>query len=353
MAVILGSQGSAEAIQRVPFSSEAELQRLLADNPSLLQDEAESPLAFVKSEVNLGSSGYLDLLLINKDGLPVAVEVKLQRNAESRREVVAQAIDYITSLTHMTVDELDEATNEQLSQAIRSFDENDAEFERRWRAVGANLRASLARMIVAVDATNSGLERMLRFLAEKSELDVQLVVVEQYRSASDLRVFVGRQTFTQGSVSSSRPASTDNSRLLETVSKYNETASSDLKAVGVSPVYRQIRPQNWPQGCRTHYEFYQTQSYLGAELHIESDLAKPTASILSAFGGKTIASGNKTLTWDSAWSNGRGRLAARFSHDDDPAIIADAMRELIDLTFVPMTSKLAELAQQGLNAAAS
>jgi predicted HNH restriction endonuclease len=46
----------------------------------------------------LGSSGFLDLLLINSDGLPIAVEVKLQKNSESRREVVAQAIDYITAL---------------------------------------------------------------------------------------------------------------------------------------------------------------------------------------------------------------------------------------------------------------
>jgi hypothetical protein len=83
----------------------------------LLQNEAEAPLAFVQSEIRLGSSGNLDILLINSDGLPVAVEVKLQKNAEARREVVAQAIDYITALTDKTVDELDEETNSHLSQA--------------------------------------------------------------------------------------------------------------------------------------------------------------------------------------------------------------------------------------------
>jgi hypothetical protein len=65
---------------------------------------------------------------------------------------------------------------------------------------------------------------MLRFLAEKSELDVQLVVVEQYKGAGDLRVFVGRQTFTQASVSDAPSRNVDNSRLLEAVTKYNETA---------------------------------------------------------------------------------------------------------------------------------
>ena len=58
MAVILKNQRRAEAIQRVSFNNEAELQKLLADNPSLLQNEAEPSLALVKREVNLGSSGY-------------------------------------------------------------------------------------------------------------------------------------------------------------------------------------------------------------------------------------------------------------------------------------------------------
>jgi hypothetical protein len=352
MAVILQSQGAADAIQRVSFTNEAELQRLLADNPSLLQNEAEPSLAFVKSEINLGSSGFLDLLLINSDGLPIAVEVKLQKNAESRREVVAQAIDYITALTDKTVDELDEETGSQLSQAIRSFDESDVEFERRWRAIGANLRAGLARLIVAVDGSNPGLERMLRFLAEKSELDVQLVVVEQYKGASDLRVFVSRQTFTQASVSDAPSKTVDNSRLLEAVNKYNETAPADLKAVGVSQIYRQIRPPSWPAGCKTHYEFYQTQSYIGVELHIESDFAAPLSTLLSALSGKLISAGNRTLIWDSAWNSGRGRLTARFSHEDDPSIVARAMKELIELTFTPVSAKLSELTQQKLQAAA-
>jgi hypothetical protein len=353
MAVILKNQGGAEAIQRVSFNNEAELQKLLADNPSLLQNEAEPSLALVKREVNLGSSGYLDLLLINSDGLPIAVEVKLQKNAESRREVVAQAIDYITALTDKTIDELAEETGAQLSQAIRSFDESDVEFERRWKAIGANLRAGLARLIVAVDGANPGLERMLRFLAEKSELDVQLVVVEQYKGAGDLSVFVGRQTFTQASVSDAPSRTVDNSRLLEAVTKYNETAPADLTAVGISQNYRQIRPPGWPQGCRTHYEFYQTTSYIGVELHIESDFASPLSALLSPLAGKAIGSGQKALIWDSAWNSGRGRLAGRFPHETDPAIISSAMKELIELTFTAASRKLSELAQQRLRAAAS
>jgi hypothetical protein len=178
-------------------------------------------------------------------------------------------------------------------------------------------------------------------------------VIEQYKGAADQRVFVGRQTFTQASVSDSPPTTVDNSRLLDAVRRYNETAPGDLKAVGSSQTYRQIRPPNWPQGCRTHYEFYQTQSYIGVEIHIESDFARPLSALLSPLAGKVIESGNRTLIWDNTWSSGRGRLAARFPHEDNPALIAGAMKELIELTFAPATGKLSELTQQKLEAVAS
>jgi len=51
-------------------------------------------LAYVARQVTLYSAGILDILLVDADGTPVAVEVKLGRNGESRREVVGQVIDY-------------------------------------------------------------------------------------------------------------------------------------------------------------------------------------------------------------------------------------------------------------------
>ncbi len=86
-----------------------------------MKQGSEAPLALVKREVDLGDVGCLDLFLINSDGLPIAVEVKLQRNAQARREVVAQAIDYITGLTDKTADELDDETSGRVTEAIREF----------------------------------------------------------------------------------------------------------------------------------------------------------------------------------------------------------------------------------------
>jgi len=71
----------------VKYCSESVLQEILAENPSLLMDENDPEFALVSREVSLGNSGLLDILLIDTEGRPIAVEVKLGKNAEVRRQV--------------------------------------------------------------------------------------------------------------------------------------------------------------------------------------------------------------------------------------------------------------------------
>lgn len=344
MSIIIKSKNDTYPISSGSFVTEDELQKLLAGRTDLLKQESEPQVALVKRELSLGDAGSLDIFLINADGLPIAVEVKLQRNAQARREVVAQAIDYISALTNKTVDELDEETHGKVTEAIQEFaGDSDENFDRIWRALAANLRAGLARLIVAVDGPTPGLERILRFLAEKSELDVQLVIVERYMSPENFEVIVARPTFTQASVSRS-VLTRDNSDLLDAVNKYNEMADSQFKAVGAGANYRQIRPLSWPPNLRTHYEFYQTQPHLGVELHIESDQAKPIAKILQTLGGKVLDQTKKELIWDPAWSSGRGRLRVVFDRKEDPQFVATAMKELIGLTYPTVTPELKSIA---------
>lgn len=61
----------------------------------------------VDNQVSLSDAG-LDISCVDEDGLPVAVAIKLARNGD-RRRVVAQIVDYLSSLTTLTVDEVDSA----------------------------------------------------------------------------------------------------------------------------------------------------------------------------------------------------------------------------------------------------
>jgi hypothetical protein len=184
MPIRIKSTQGLEVVEQTSFAAETHLQEILAQAPDLLRQSGESPFALVTRELGLRDAGSLDILLVSSEGLPVAVEVKLEANGQSRRDVVAQAVDYLSALATYTNDELDAATKGQLSLALRSFEQDTSEqdFERRWAAVGANLRAGLARVLIAVDAAPQGLERIVRFLAESSDLDIQLVAIERYQT---------------------------------------------------------------------------------------------------------------------------------------------------------------------------
>jgi hypothetical protein len=54
-------------------------------------------------------AGPVDVLLITEHGVPVLVECKLSSNAESRREVVGQVLDYAKELQRWTYDDLQRA----------------------------------------------------------------------------------------------------------------------------------------------------------------------------------------------------------------------------------------------------
>jgi len=119
------------------------LELLLSEFPDLLMDDEETDIKikFVDRQVML-EAGRLDLLFVDSEGVPIAVETKLERNVEARREVVAQVIDYLSSLTSLTVDELDQRVNGKLDSALHALTpgSDDSDFDLLWKSVGANLR---------------------------------------------------------------------------------------------------------------------------------------------------------------------------------------------------------------------
>ena len=84
------------ALDAPPYNEDW-LQNLIHNYPALVPaGEVESSfddIISVMRELPL-SSGYLDNLYITPDGYPVLVEVKLWKNQESRRKVVAQILEY-------------------------------------------------------------------------------------------------------------------------------------------------------------------------------------------------------------------------------------------------------------------
>lgn len=330
-------------VVEAPFVNEAELQRVLADTPSLLTRPAEDALSLVARELDLPDAGNLDLLFVDANGLPTAVEVKLARNRESRRQVIAQIIDYVSSLTLLTVDELDSRVDGALEAALRSFDveRDDKTFERRWQAAGANLRAGLARVALVLDDAPDDLARIVRFLADHSNFDLRLITVTKYSSGPMGSLYVPGFLVTRDLVGQSgtgpRPLLP---KLGAIVAAYDSGALPDLKTIGTASNYRQIRPPEWPIRARVHYEFIQAGGQIGVELHLENPLAASLAPQLATLAGSLPGSPNSTLIWDPKWSRGSGRLRVLFHEDAPPTEVAEAMTALIEFTRDRVTNAL-------------
>lgn len=107
---ILLSGDNSVALVRASSLQERWLQELIHRHPGCLPMDQIEPglgdLVPVCMELPL-PVGYVDNLLITSQGNLVIVEVKLWRNPESRRQVVAQALDYATALFELDYDQLE------------------------------------------------------------------------------------------------------------------------------------------------------------------------------------------------------------------------------------------------------
>lgn len=350
MPILIQGESGAQSVSPVEFSNELELELVLKEHPELLQDdndvdvESATRVAFVDSQLHLPEgAGILDLLFVTSDGLPVAVEVKLLRNAQARREVVAQAIDYLSALTSLTVDELDELVGGRLQQELQKLvpPSDDKGFDRLWRSVGTNLRAGRARLVVALDDAPSGLERIFRFLTDHASLDVQLVTVGQYPSKAG-KVFVSRTrvdfaSSAQASRNGGREAREPLAQLLAVFDEYNANAPEDVRAAGTARNYRMIHVGGWPK--YVGYIFTQRPTSLIVALYSGRNAPPSLAKVISGFHGKHIA--GQVLAWDPGLRD--GWLMAKFPLDTSPQAVADAMRDLVFLTRTAVDAELMRL----------
>ncbi|MFA7562074.1 MAG: hypothetical protein WCY70_01390 [Methanoculleus sp.] len=186
MPAIRISEGSELAQQPEPFRNEYELQEILAEHPVLLVDRDDSALVTIAREFPL-DSGFADIFLIDSNGLPVIVVVKLARNGESRREIVGQLCDHLSAMSSLAPDAVNMRTGGLLEETFQSMagvegSENpDERLILTKNSFASYLRAGQIRGIIVLDAAPDDLIREFSYLNEHSDLDLRLLVVERYR----------------------------------------------------------------------------------------------------------------------------------------------------------------------------
>ncbi len=198
-----GGDGGLEPLQEQPFSTEDELQALIAQHPELLDGEQIRPgnprrwilISREKGISQTPGSGVwwsLDHLIVDQDAVPTLVEVKRGSNSEIRRTIVGQMLEYAAHASQTwTADELRETfersaqtrgvdPDEELGRLLQLDGEPDADAF--WENVATNLAARRLRLLFVADEIPDPLERVVEFLnAQMPNIEVLAVEIKQFR----------------------------------------------------------------------------------------------------------------------------------------------------------------------------
>jgi hypothetical protein len=197
------------------YVKETHLQRLLVRYPDLLpgdQITRDDPrrwllvareMAVPGDEFEESGRWSLDHLFLDQDGIPTFVECKRASDTRSRREVVAQMLDYAANGTeYWGMDRLRQAATETAQAQGRDLDnevlnlidgEGELDVDTYWQTVEANLEAGRVRLLFVLDSPPKELRRLVEFLNEKmADVEVLAVEIKQYLSAGGQRAVVPR-----------------------------------------------------------------------------------------------------------------------------------------------------------------
>jgi hypothetical protein len=224
---VVSRDGNMAPLFATPFAQEADLQKLVAENPGLLAGDQLDPIEalqflLVKREAGIQtpdgreSRWSLDHLFIDQHGTPTLVEVKRGRNSQVRREVVGQVIEYAANCAKSwNAKKLRDWFNEthgsqakivELLQSTRKSIDTDAvqmdvtgqaidhsspestgasEVDAFWKSAEESLQASRIRLVFLADELPPQLIRMIEFLNERfAEIEVVGVELRQYSNGS-------------------------------------------------------------------------------------------------------------------------------------------------------------------------
>ncbi len=191
MSAIWGKDGEGwKTLAPKSFPDEQSLHDLIEEAPQLLPLSGDPTPIVVGREVQLGG-GFADLLAIEPTGRPVVIEIKLARNSEARRAVVAQVLTYAAYLRGLSVEALEtQVLARHLSargydSLAGAADANDQEggFDhvRFTESLQDNLTTGSFRLVIVLDAAPKELVRLAGYLESVADkLLIDLITVAAY-----------------------------------------------------------------------------------------------------------------------------------------------------------------------------
>jgi hypothetical protein len=176
------------------FPSEEKLHDLVEAAPNLLPLSGDATIIMLGREVALGP-GYADLVAVDTDGRLTVIEIKLRKNAEARRAVVAQVLTYAAYLKGLTTAALEDLLRPHLTQrdATSIVDlvrgsEYAGELDEAAFAEGVKgtLDTGGFRLVLVLDETPSELVQLVGYLESiSSGIALDLVTFSAYDAGNE------------------------------------------------------------------------------------------------------------------------------------------------------------------------
>lgn len=176
------------------FDSEEKLHDLVEGAPGLLPLSGNPSLVVLGREVAIGP-GFADLVAVEPDGRLVVIEIKLSKNSEARRAVVAQILTYAAYLKGQAVADLEATLRSNLLKAgaasvldlVRGSDQSaeieDGEFS---AGLADSLASGAFRLVLVLDDAPSELVQLVGYLESVSRgIVIDLITVSAYRAGGE------------------------------------------------------------------------------------------------------------------------------------------------------------------------
>lgn len=241
------------AMRETPYDAEDVLQELIECHPEMLAggEEEHESLILVRREAGVSdreaaaARWSLDHLYVDSHGVPTLVEVKRSSDTRSRREVVAQMLDYAAhARTSFSVermaDWLEESARQRGTTAaetlLEAFGVEDVESF--WQTVDTNVKAERLRLVFVSDSIGAELRTIIEFLnRQMSATEVLAIEVKQYTDAEGVHQTIVPRLVgdTAEARASKRPAlhgeRLDHEMLVETIAERSALAGEAAAAV--------------------------------------------------------------------------------------------------------------------------
>jgi len=195
---LVAGQHQLRPLEEKDFELEEHLQRLLVDYWDLLPGDQVNPedprrWLLVTDEMGVpdqpdGSDRWsLDHLFLDQDAIPTLVECKRSSDTRIRREVVAQMLEYAANgSVYWRVGQLREAFEAICARCgrnaeeelLRVLGEQPLDADGYWRKVESNLKEGRVRLLFVTDEAPKELRRLVEFMNEKMQPDVEAFIVE-------------------------------------------------------------------------------------------------------------------------------------------------------------------------------